>query len=178
MTRLVLCRHAEEGNAAQARELARALAALPLDAVYTSPFARAVATANVVAAEHDLVPIEVVDLREIERGSAEGLSFDEYPDELQAALLSRPLTVRFPDGETYGELRDRVCPALRKIADAHANGQVTVVTHAGPIRAALATWLGIADEAVFRIDQRPAAVNVIDWLDGVPRIRLVNGTRP
>jgi broad specificity phosphatase PhoE len=52
------------------------------------------------------------------------------------------------------------------------------VTHAGPIRAALAAWLGISEEGIFRIDQRPASVNVVDWLDGVPLIRLVNGTRP
>jgi hypothetical protein len=39
-------------------------------------------------------------------------------------------------------------------------------------------WLGIVGEALFRIDQRPASVNVVDWVDGVPLIRLVNGSRP
>jgi broad specificity phosphatase PhoE len=178
VTRLIVCRHAEEGNARQARDLAAALADVPLEAVYTSPLTRAVLTAQAVAAEHELVPVEVADLREIERGAVDGMSFDEYQAELQAELLSRPLTVRFPGGETYGELRDRVCPALEEIAAAHASGAVTVVTHLGPIRAALAGWLGIPDESLFRIDQRPASVNVVDWLDGVPLIRLVNGTRP
>ena len=177
MTRLIICRHADEGNAAQARDLAATLADLPLQAVYRSPLARAVLTAQAVAAEHQLVPIEMADLREIERGSVDGMAFDEYPAELQAELLSRPLTVRFPGGENYGELRDRVCPVLQEIAAAHSTGVVTVVTHLGPIRTALAGWLGIGDESVFRIDQRPAAVNVVDLVDGVPLIRLVNGTR-
>ena len=162
----------------QARELAAALDDVPVEAVYTSPLARAVDTAAAIAGEHDLDPIEIADLREIDRGSADGLSFDEYPKELQAAFLGRPLTARFPGGETYEELRDRICPALEKIANAHRDGTVTVVTHAGPIRAALAIWLRIPDEAVFRIDQRFGAVNVVDWLDGVPLIRLVNGTSP
>jgi broad specificity phosphatase PhoE len=178
VSRLILCRHAEEGNAPQARDLAAALAAVPLDAVYTSPLERAVSTAQVVAAEHDLVPIEVAELREIELGAVEGLAFEQYPAELRAELLNRPLSVRFPGGETYRELRDRVCPALEEIAAAHRDGAVTVVTHAGPIRAALAVWLGIADEAIFRLDQRLAAVNVVDWVDGVPLVRLLNGTRP
>jgi hypothetical protein len=31
-------------------------------------------------------------------------------------------------------------------------------------------------EASFRIDQRHAAVNVVEWHDGQPLVRLVNGT--
>ena len=50
--------------------------------------------------------------------------------------------------------------------------------NAGAIRALLAAWLHIADDAIFRIDQRYGSVNVVDWIDGVPLVRLVNGTRP
>jgi broad specificity phosphatase PhoE len=178
VTRLVLCRHAEEGNAAQARELAAALAELPLRAVYTSPLRRAVFTADAVAAEHALVPVEVAELREIDFGEVDGLDFDEFPLPLRTELLSGPLSVRFPGGETYTELRERVCRALGEIVAAHANEAVAVVTHAGSIRAAFSLWLGIADEAIFRIDQRPASVNVVDWVEGVPIVRLVNGSRP
>jgi broad specificity phosphatase PhoE len=52
------------------------------------------------------------------------------------------------------------------------------VSHAGSIRAALADWLGIAGDGVFRIDQRTASVNVVDWVDGTPIVRLLNGTHP
>ena len=178
MTTLVVCRHAAEGNEAQARDLARALAAVPLEAVYTSPLARAVSTAAEIATAHGLVAIEVADLREIEFGDVEGLGFDEFPAGLQAELIRHPLSVRFPGGETYGELRERVCRAFAEIVAQHRGGTAAVVTHAGSIRAALSDWLGIADEAIFRIDQRLAAVNVVEWLDGVPLVRLVNGTRP
>jgi alpha-ribazole phosphatase len=65
---------------------------------------------------------------------------------------------------------------LDRIVASHPDDVVGVVSHAGAIRAALATWLGIADEAFFRIDQRFASVNVVDWVDGVPLVRLVNGT--
>jgi broad specificity phosphatase PhoE len=178
VTRVILCRHAEEGNRAQVRDLAAALATVPLEAVYTSPLARARTTAEAVAREHGLAPIEVDGLREIELGDVEGLAFDEFPPELQRELLSRPLSVRFPGGETYGELRGRVCRALADVVAAHHDRTVAVVTHAGSIRAALSAWLGIADEAIFRIDQRTASVNVVDWLEGVPLVRLVNGTGP
>jgi broad specificity phosphatase PhoE len=178
VTRLIVCRHAEEGNAAEIQRLAAALAPVLLEAVYTSPLPRARVTANAVAAEHELVAIEVPDLREIDFGEVEGVAFDDYPAELQAGLLDRPLAVRFPSGETYGELQGRVLRALGEIVSGHPGGTIAVVTHAGPIRAALAAWLGITDAASFRLDQRTASVNVVDWLDGTPLIRLVNGTAP
>jgi broad specificity phosphatase PhoE len=178
VTRLVLCRHAEAGNEKQASELGAALASVPFKAVYTSPLERALATSRAVAARHGLVPVEVADLREIDFGDVEGLQFDHLSTELQAGLLGEPLTVRFPGGETYGELRERVCRALADIVARHADETVAIVTHAGSIRAALATWLGVEGEAIFRIDQRTASVNIVDWLHGVPLVRLVNGTRP
>jgi broad specificity phosphatase PhoE len=178
MTRLVLCRHAKAGNADEANELGAALASVPFKAVYTSPLERALATSRAVAVQHGLDPVEVVDLREIDFGDIEGLEFDQLSAELQAGLLGEPLTVRFPGGETYGELRERVCRALVEIVERHAGETVAIVTHAGSIRAALGAWLGIDGEAIFRIDQRTASVNIVDWLDGVPIVRLVNGTRP
>ena len=178
MTRLVLCRHAAAGNAAEAQDLALALAVIPFATVYTSPLARAVETARAVAAAKGLVPIEIADLREIEFGDVEGLEFDRYPPQLQTELLNDPLSARFPGGETYGELRTRVCRALDDVVRRHTGESVLVVTHAGSIRAALAAWLGIAGEAIFRIDQRTASVNVVDWVDGTPIVRLLNGTHP
>jgi broad specificity phosphatase PhoE len=178
MTRLILCRHAEPANAAQTLTVAEALAENPLAAVYTSPLARAVETATTVADAQGLVPIPVDDLREIDFGEVEGLAFDALPVELQAGLLRAPMHVRFPGGETYGELQGRVCRAIDRIVTDHPEATVAAVTHAGSIRTALAAWLHIVDEAIFRIDQRYAAVNVVDWIDGIPLVRLVNGARP
>jgi broad specificity phosphatase PhoE len=178
VTVLVLCRHAEEGNAAQAELLADSLAPIGLDAVYTSPLLRAAWTAEAVASRHGLMPIEVSDLREIEFGDVAGLEFDEFPAELRQALLDSPGTARFPGGESYDELQSRVCAALDDVLAAHRSSTVAVITHAGPIRAALAKWLGIAADASFQLDQRFAAVNVVEWNEGVPLVRLVNGVRP
>jgi broad specificity phosphatase PhoE len=175
VTRLVLCRHAETGNAAQVEELADALGSLPLAAVYTSPLARALDTARAIAARHAVTPVLIDDLREIDFGDVDGLSFDAYPSELQAELLRDPTSVRFPGGETYGELKTRVCRALVDILSRHPDETIAVVAHAGPIRAALAAWLAMPDGAIFRLDQRFAAINVVDWIEGVPMLRLVNG---
>jgi broad specificity phosphatase PhoE len=178
MTRLVLCRHARSGDAAGAVRLADALRSLPLVAVYTSPLARAVETATPVAVAHGLEPIEVADLRELDFGDVDGLRFDELPRDLRRSLLERPTEVAFPGGESYGELRTRVLAALAEIVARHPGAAVAIVSHAGPIRAALATWLLMADEGVFRLDQRHASVNIVDWHDGSPFMRLMNAEAP
>jgi broad specificity phosphatase PhoE len=177
VTRLLLCRHVEEGNAAQAELLAATLADAPVAAVYASPLPRAVATARAVGAVHGLEPTLVPALREIELGDVAGLQFEEYPPELQTSLLSAPATVRFPGGETYEELRARMVDAVAELVERHPDDTVVAVSHAGAIRAALATWLGVPGDAAFRLDQRFGAVNAIEWLKGEPFVRLVNGAR-
>jgi broad specificity phosphatase PhoE len=172
--RLVLCRHAAVGDTGGAAGLAATLGQLEFAAVYTSPLERAVETARVVAARHGLDPVVREGLREIELGDVDGLQFEDYPTELREALLEAPATVRFPGGESYEQLRARVVAAIDELVAQHGGETVVVVSHAGAIRAALATWLSVAPEASFRIDQSFAAVNVVDWLGGAPFIRLVN----
>jgi alpha-ribazole phosphatase len=176
--RLVLCRHAAAGDAPGTERLAEALGELDVAVVYTSPLARAVETARAVASAHGLSPVVRDELREIDLGELEGLQFDDYPSELQTALLEEPASVRFPGGESYEQLRARVVVGLANIVAQHDGQTAVAVSHAGAIRAALATWLSIAPDASFRLDQRFGAVNVVDWLDDTPLVRLVNGVRP
>ncbi|HXZ56418.1 MAG TPA: histidine phosphatase family protein [Gaiellaceae bacterium] len=165
MTTLLLVRHGEtdwnrderfqgqanpplnETGRAQAVGLSVALAATPLGAVYTSPLERAFVTAEIIAAPHDLEPVMVAQLREMYDGSWEGLTRAEvearFPDQYARWLEHQ----RGPDdGESYEELGRRVVPALLEIGEAHTNGRVLAVTHAGPIRAALAYVDGISYE--------------------------------
>jgi probable phosphoglycerate mutase len=178
MSRLVICRHADPGDPTGAAALAHVLEPLRLGAVHTSPLARARETAAAVARPHALMPAVAEGLREIDLGEVEGRSFDDYPRQLREALLRDPTHARFPGGETYTELQRRVSAAVDEIVARHRDATVAVITHAGPIRALLAAWLHIADDAIFRLDQRYGSVNVVDWIDGVPLVRLVNGTRP
>src|SRR5262249_16165512 len=131
-----------------------------------SPLARAVDTARAVAAPHGLSPVTCEDLREIELGEVEGLQFDDYPSELQTALLNAPGEVRFPGGESYEQLRARVVAALEEIVAQHGGETVVAVSHACPIRAALAPGLSVGPDAAFRIGQQCGGVHVARWGEG------------
>jgi broad specificity phosphatase PhoE len=135
----------------QARELADALQGEPLAAVYTSPLRRAGETAAIVGERLGLLARELEALREIDVGTWEGLTIDEIKSRFPEAS-SVDWRSGWTGGETYDELAARVVPALLDLARRHPDESLLGVTHAGPIRAALAAAAGLShDESRARI---------------------------
>jgi broad specificity phosphatase PhoE len=195
-TRVVLCRHGEtEASAkdrfcgaldvglsaagkAEAAQLAASFRSRPGLALYTSPARRALETAGPMGESLGLRPIVEPQLRELDFGEIDGLRYEDVATqrpELYDEWLRSPTRVRFPGGECYADLQHRTVAAVSALTERHQGGAAIVVTHAGAIRALLAAWLSVPDELVFRIDQRNGSVNIVDWLDGTPVVRLVNG---
>ena len=191
----MLCRHGESAESArgrccgrldvglsargrtQAAALAEGLAASPLAAVYSSPARRAIETGEIVAAAHGLQVIGDARLHELDFGELEGLRYDEIAQcdpAFYAAWMRDPLAVPAPGGETYDELRERVLRALDDLLERHRGETFAAVAHGGPLRVILARCLSMPDDALFRIDQCYGAINVVDWLDGTPLVRVVN----
>ncbi len=194
MSRLILVRHCEPqedsrglcygrldiGLSPAGREHAASLAARvaeqPYDAVYASPRTRSFDTAIPIAAERGLDPVVDDDLREIDFGELEGRSYDEIaqtdPD-LYRAWMQTPTQVRFPGGESFADVKGRAITAFGRIRVQHESA--VVVTHGGVVRAGLAAWLGMPDEAIFRLAQDYGGVTIVDWLGDAPLVRLMNG---
>jgi broad specificity phosphatase PhoE len=137
---------------------------------------RARETAEPVAAAHSLHLVADDRLRELDFGALEGRTYDEIAEsepELYRAWMSTPTQVRFPGGESFADLKARAIAALDRIRQAHE--AAVIVTHGGVLRAGVATWLSMPDETIFRLDQRYGGVTIVDWVEGVPLIRLLNG---
>jgi broad specificity phosphatase PhoE len=144
---------------AQAARLAVELADVELAAVYSSPLRRALETAEVVAAAHDLTPIPLDALREVGVGSWQGLTRPEietrFPDQFARWL---DYEQGWADGETYEEMSQRVVAALLELAVEHGGKQILAVTHGGPIRAAFAFANGTSHAEARRVGPRIANV--------------------
>jgi probable phosphoglycerate mutase len=131
-----------DAGRAQARELARSLAAEPIGAVYSSDLLRARETAEIVAASLGL-RVEVDErLREIDVGSWQGSTRAE-------------LDGRKWDGETYDDHRARTVAALLRIAERHPGEQVLVVAHGGTLRRVQEAAVGEA---------QPVVANCATWV--------------
>ena len=132
-----------EAGRGQARELAELLHGEPVSALYTSPLQRARETAEILAANFGLRPQPLDALLEIDVGAWEGLTIEEvraaYPGRADEDWRSG-----WDEGETYDELSRRVLPALMELGTKHEGGHVLAVTHAGPLRAAIAASMGLS----------------------------------
>jgi probable phosphoglycerate mutase len=164
----------------QALQLAEALAGLPIAAVYSGPLQRAYHTALPIAARHRLEVQKVDDLRECDFGLWEGLSRAEVlqrspGDNQRLREWEHNTSVAPPGGESFEALQQRVCVAVDRLAQAHANQAIVLVSHVGPIKVLLSTALGAPLSSAFRIFLDPATISVVDWQDTThTTVRLIN----
>jgi broad specificity phosphatase PhoE len=129
----------------QAQLLAEELAAWSPRAVYTSDLRRARATAEEVAARAGAPLIALDELREIDVGDWQGLTWAELERRDPAgARRWQDGTHGWENGETYEQLLERVLRALRLIALEHPSGRVVVVTHGGTLRTIAAYVDGVS----------------------------------
>jgi len=151
---------------------------LTATALYTSPLRRALESAEIAGAFLRLQPTVSPALREIDFGTLEGLSYSEieerYPEEYRR-WMEHPTQIKFPGGESFSEMKKRVLEYQEQLLGAHRGKIMVLVSHGGTNRILLAHALGIPDEMIFRIDQAYAAINVIDYFENYPVVRLLNG---
>ena len=150
-----------------------------MSAVYCSDLTRAIRSAEIVAEPHSLKPIIVSSLRERNFGLWEGMSFDEimekYPLEFDA-WAGNPLKFSPMEGESTLAMRDRVMQAMSEIMENHNKENIAIVAHGGVNRIILCHILGIPLENIFRIEQDYGALNIIEFWDEYPVVKLLNGS--
>lgn len=147
-------------------------------ALYASPTMRALESAAIVGAFLGLQPTISPELVEIDFGGFEGLTYkeieDRYPREFKL-WMEKPTEIKFPGGESFSEMKNRVLNFKDALLESFRAETVVVVSHAGTNRVLLAQALGIDDSLIFRIDQAYGALNIIDYSQPFPIVRLLNG---
>ena len=130
----------------QAERLRHRLAAQKIDAIYASNLCRASITAGVIAFSHQLDIITCAELREINFGKLEGLTFKEisqlYP-EVTKLWSDWSLTLKFPGGESVSELNNRVSKFLGRLQKHAPEETILIVAHSASLRLLLCHLLGI-----------------------------------
>jgi broad specificity phosphatase PhoE len=146
----------------QAEELAERLAPARPAAVYASPLTRARETAAPLAARLGL-PVLIDDgLLEIDFGEWSGHAVDTLRERADwSAFHANRTTTRIPAGEMLVEAQARIVVALERLRAAHPDGRIVAVSHADPIRLALAHCLGAPIELMLRLEVGPASVSVV-----------------
>jgi len=144
----------------QARDLASWLASKNPGACFCSPLQRCTETARAAVAGLPLQPELDTDLREVDFGAWEGLSFADIAGK-DAAAVDRWARLepdfRFPGGEGIDDFTTRIGAAAARMA---AAPQETVVafTHGGVIRFMLCALLRLDPRSYAAFEIRPAGV--------------------
>jgi broad specificity phosphatase PhoE len=77
-------------------------------------------------------------------------------------------------GESLAQLGRRVRTACDEVAEQAAAGEVVVVSHVSPIKAAIAWALGVGDELAWRMYVADGAVARIGFGPAGPSLRSLN----
>ncbi len=154
--------HLNEQGRAEAEALAERLARLPLVAVYSSPMERTRETARFIADRHGLEVHIHPGLHEVDCGQWSGQPADRLREEpYWLPLRIYPSRIPFPGGENSWQVQIRVLAALEEIQNAHPGGTVAVVSHADPIRLAVAHYIGLPIDLFRRLPVSPASLTVV-----------------
>lgn len=196
-TRLYLIRHGEvegagvpryngqtdvplsEKGRAQYVGLKERFADARITACYTSDLSRCTWGAEVLGAHLSVQPVRRSELRELNIGIWEGMTWSEimtqYPDEWQARLADL-VNYRVPRGENLLDVHGRVMPVINDIVRRHRGEEVLVVAHGGVNRIILLDAIGAPLSALFNIEQKYCCFNIIDfYADGKTVVQLLNG---
>lgn len=144
--------------------------------VYCSDLIRATDTARIVSGFSDSNINTMPQLREIDLGDWDGERMEAIKTRFPEAWKERGRNMayfRTPRGESFQDLHDRVVPVFLKIASA-AKGNVLVVAHAGVNRIILCHLLKKPIQEIFSIPQEPAALNLIENVQGKLSVRSMN----
>jgi len=195
-TRLILIRHGEtilsaefryvghldvditENGIEQMHKLRHRFINEGINALYCSNLMRAKKGAEIIGSSHHLQPIVCPEFREINLGIWEGLTRDEiirsYPEEYNRRLEDLAYN-RIKGGESFEDLQKRVMKKLSCIITELKGKTIMLVAHGGVNRVILFDALHLDLQLLPRIDQTYGCVNIIDYYEDGPVVKLVNG---
>ncbi|MGC1418906.1 MAG: histidine phosphatase family protein [Acidimicrobiales bacterium] len=171
--------HLSERGLAQAQNVAARIAELSKKpvAIYVSPLERARETAAPIAASLKLRPVVERGLLECDFGSWTGkkLSLLSRKAEWKNVQHS-PSTFRFPQGESFAEMQQRVWATLERLAATHRGRCIVVVSHADTIKAAVTFAQGVPLDLFQRTVISTCSVSAIGFTGSGPVVLCVNST--
>lgn len=158
----------------QAIALAEGLLRAPVAAIYSSPLRRAADTARAIARARGATVRYAVELMEQDCGVVDGAPIGEvkrrFPEAWEASMRQDDDDFRWPEGESYAEVRRRALAGMRWIATRHPGQRVIAVTHAGVI-SQIVGYLAGTPAARWEC-HRPGncSVTEIAWANGQARV--------
>jgi probable phosphoglycerate mutase len=148
-----------------------------ITAVYASPLERTRETAAPIALAlgHELRLDD--GLLELDVGEWTGLELKAARKRKEWGTIQRyPSGFAFPGGESFVAMQARIITTLDRLRAAHPGETIVAVSHADPIRAAVAHAMGTHLDLFQRVVVSPCSLTAIAYGDEGPTVLTVNDT--
>lgn len=164
-----------EAGKAQTQRLAERFSGVKLAAVYSSPLARTLETAEAIARAARLEVQQNPAFNEIDFGEWSGKSFDELSrDEHWRRFNTQRSVASIPGGESFLDVQTRVVAELERLSDRHNDTRVAIVSHADVIKTAVGYVAGTPIDLLQRFEISPCSVSVIATNEHETKLLAVN----
>lgn len=170
--------HLAETGQAQAQRAADRIGALKrVDAVFASPLERTRETAAPIATATGCTIKRARGLLECDFGEWTGRKLGDLRKLPEwSRVQSNPSGFRFPGGESFAEMQSRIWGELERLVTDHPGGTVVAVSHADPIKAAVAMATGVHLDLFQRIVISPCSITPLLFTADGPIVLAVNST--
>jgi probable phosphoglycerate mutase len=147
----------------------------PPTAVYASPLERTRETAAPIAKRLGARVKSERGLLECDFGDWTGRKLKELYKQPEWSTVQRyPSGFRFPSGESFAEMQTRINDTSARLAARHPGETIVAVSHADPIKAAVAAAVGTHLDLFQRIVISPCSVTAIVYAPHGPMVLAVN----
>jgi probable phosphomutase (TIGR03848 family) len=155
--------HLNNAGHEQAQMLADRLSGMGINTIYSSPLDRAIETAQPLAHKLNLECIVRPELIEIDFGEWQGRKLRELSRlKPWKVVQSTPGLMQFPGGETFADAQHRISSELLNIATIHnPTDMIVCVSHADPIKLAIAYFIGLPLDLFQRLVISPGSVSIL-----------------
>jgi probable phosphoglycerate mutase len=148
-----------------------------IDAVYASPLERTRETAAPIAKAVGQKVTPAKGLLECEFGEWTGQKLSDLRKLPEwSRVQNQPSGFRFPDGESFLDMQTRIWTELERLVALHPGGKVVAVSHADPIKAAVAMATGVHLDLFQRIVISPCSITPLLFTPSGPVVLAVNST--
>ena len=163
----------------QAERLRDRLASEKIDIIYSSNLCRATETARIIASNHQTDIIICAELREVNFGKLEGLTFKEVSQlhpAVYEAWVKNSLTLKYPGGESVAHLNNRVTNFLERLKKHTPEETILIVAHSAPLRMLICHLLGIGIQHWRQLRLELASLSILETYPQGAILNLLNDT--
>ena len=146
-----------------------------VSAVYASPMERTQETAKPIAKTLNLRVRTLQGLNECDFGDWTGRRLRDLSKlKSWSTIQKQPSSFRFPNGESFTEMQNRMLRTIDKLVERHSGETVICVSHADPIKAILASAVGTPLDLFQRIVVGPCSASVVLYTKERPLVLTLN----